>query len=154
MWVNVQVYPKDLPNIRSGQKVVTSIGAGVPDIQGSVEYVEPFVGDNTRSAIARVVLQNPDGKLRPGLFVSAKVSIEDVDVSVPVPKTALKNVDNKSVAFVHEQEGFEPRVVKTGRADGEHVEIVSGLQSGEQFASDGSFLLKAELGKSDVADDH
>ncbi|MFA6223244.1 MAG: efflux RND transporter periplasmic adaptor subunit [Desulfomonilaceae bacterium] len=154
VWVNVQVYPKDLPNIRSGQRVVMSIGAGVPDIQGSVDYVEPFVGDNTRSAIARVVLRNPDGKLRPGLFVSAKVSIEDVDVSVLVPKAALKNVDNKSVAFVREQEGFEPRFVKTGRADGEHVEIVSGLQSGEQFASDGSFLLKAELGKSDVADDH
>ncbi|MCL5123484.1 MAG: efflux RND transporter periplasmic adaptor subunit [Deltaproteobacteria bacterium] len=154
VWVNVQVYPKDLPNVRSGQKVVISVGNGTPDFQGTVEYVEPVVGDNTRSAIARVVLHNPDGKLRPGLFVSAKVSIEDVDVSVLVPKTALKNVDNKSVTFVRENEGFEPRIVKTGRTDGEHVEIVSGLQPGERFASGGSFLLKAELGKSDVADDH
>jgi membrane fusion protein, heavy metal efflux system len=154
VWVNLQVYPKDLPNIKSGQKVVISIGNGVPDVQGSVEYVEPVVGDNTRSAIARVVLHNPDGKLRPGLFVSAKVSIEDVNVSVLVPKSALKNIENKSVAFIRDVEGFEPRVVKTGRADREHVEIVSGLQAGEQFASNGSFILKAEAGKSNVADDN
>jgi cobalt-zinc-cadmium efflux system membrane fusion protein len=154
VWVNVHVYPKDLPNVRSGQKVAISVGNGTPDFQGIVEYVEPVVGDNTRSAIARVVLHNPDGKLRPGLFVSAKVSIEDVDVSVLVQKTALKNVDNKSVVFVREKDGFETRIVRTGRKDGAHVEIVSGLQPGEQFASGGSFLLKAELGISDVADDH
>lgn len=154
VWVNVHVYPKDLPNIRSGQKVVISIGNGVPDIQGMVEYVEPVVGDNTRSAIARVILQNPDGKLRPGLFATAKVSVENVPVSVLVPRAALKNIENKSVVFIREEGGFEPRAVKTGRADNSNVEIVSGLQIGEQFASEGSFLLKAEAGKSDAADDH
>jgi len=154
VWVNVHVYPKDLPNIRSGQKVVISIGNSVPDIQGIVEYVEPVVGDNTRSAIARVVLHNPDGKLRPGLFATAKVSVENVPVSVLVPRAALKNIENKSVVFIREEGGFEPRAVKTGRADNSNVEIVSGLQIGEQFASEGSFLLKAEAGKSDAADDH
>ena len=61
VWVYVYIYPKDLPNIRSGQNVIISVGNGVLNVQGRVENVDPIVGDNTRSAIARVVLNNPDG---------------------------------------------------------------------------------------------
>ena len=154
LWVNIYIHPKDLPNLRSGQKAIIEIGDGIPHVQGRVEYVEPIVGDNTRSAIARVVLNNPDGKLRPGLFVTAKISVEDIDVPVVVPKTALKNIENKTVTFVRKEGGFEPKIVKRGRADNSHVEIVSGLQAGEWFASDGSFILRAEMGKSNVTDDH
>ncbi len=133
---------------------IISIGNGVPNVQGRVENVEPIVGDNTRSAIARVVLDNPDGKLRPGLFVTAKISVENIDVPVVVPKTALKNIENKTVTFIRKEGGFEPNIVKTGREDNSHIEIVSGLKAGQQFASDGSFILKAEAGKSDASDEH
>ena len=88
----------------------------------------------TRSAIARVVLNNPDGKLRPGLFVTAKISVRDIDVPVVVPKTALKNIENKTVTFIRKEGGFEPKIVKRGRVDNSHVEILSGLQAGERFA--------------------
>ncbi|MGA8830851.1 MAG: efflux RND transporter periplasmic adaptor subunit [Desulfomonilaceae bacterium] len=154
VWVNVYVYPKDLPNVKSGQMATISIGNCVPNVQARVEYVEPIVGDNTRSAIARVVLDNPDGKLRPGLFVTAKISVQNIDVPVVVPKTALKNIENKTVTFIRKEGGFEPNIVKTGRADNSNVEIVSGLKAGQQFASDGSFILKAEAGKSDASDEH
>ncbi|MDR3604572.1 MAG: efflux RND transporter periplasmic adaptor subunit [Syntrophaceae bacterium] len=154
VWVYVYIYPKDLPNIRSGQNVIISVGNGVLNVQGRVENVDPIVGDNTRSAIARVVLNNPDGKLRPGLFVTAKISVENIDVPVVVPKTALKNIENKTVTFIRKEGGFEPKIVKRGRVDNSHVEILSGLQAGERFASDGSFILRAEMGKSNVTDDH
>jgi cobalt-zinc-cadmium efflux system membrane fusion protein len=116
--------------------------------------VEPVVGDKTRAAVARVVLPNPEKKWRPGLFVTAKVVVESVDVPVLVPKTALKTIEGKPVAFIREDEGFEPRIVKTGKSDGSHVEIVAGLQAGERFASDGSFVLKAEAGKGEAAHEH
>ncbi|MHB8205363.1 MAG: efflux RND transporter periplasmic adaptor subunit, partial [Desulfomonilaceae bacterium] len=154
VWACVYVHPRDLPNIRSGQMAIISIGNGVPNVQGRVENVDPIVGDNTRSAIARVVLENPDGKLRPGLFVTAKISVENIDVPVVVPKTALKNIENKTVTFIRKEGGFEPNIVKTGRADNSHVEIVSGLKAGQQFASDGSFILKAEARKSDASDEN
>jgi cobalt-zinc-cadmium efflux system membrane fusion protein len=154
VWVNIHVYPKDLSSVREGQQVIISTGNGIPDIQGTIEYVEPVVGDKTRAAVARVVLPNPDKKLRPGLFVTARVVVESVDVSVRIPKTALKTIEGKLIAFAREDEGFEPRTVKTGRSDTSHVEILSGLQAGELFASDGSFLLKAEAGKGEAAHEH
>jgi cobalt-zinc-cadmium efflux system membrane fusion protein len=154
VWVNIHIYPKDLSHVREGQKVIISTGNGIPDAEGTIEYVEPVVGDKTRAAIARVVLPNPEKKWRPGLFVTAKVIVESIDVPVLVPKTALKTIEGKPVAFVREDEGFEPRTVKTGRSDGSHVEIVAGLQAGERFASDGSFLLKAEAGKGEAGHEH
>jgi cobalt-zinc-cadmium efflux system membrane fusion protein len=154
VWVNIHVYPKDLSHVREGQKVTISTGNGIPDTQGTIEYVEPVVGDKTRAAVARVVLPNPEKTWRPGLFVTAKVVVESVDVPVLVPKTALKTIEGKPVAFIREDEGFEPRIVKTGKSDGSHVEIVAGLQAGERFASDGSFLLKAEAGKGEAAHEH
>lgn len=152
VWVNVYVYPKDLSRIRIGQAVIISTGNSIPNVQGVVEYVEPTVGDTTRSAIARVVLDNPDGELRPGLFVTAEVLVKDVDVPVAIPKTALKNIQNRIVTFVRKEGGFETNVVKTGIEDNSHIEIVSGLKAGQQFVSDGSFLLKAEAGKHDASD--
>jgi membrane fusion protein, heavy metal efflux system len=154
VWVNIHVYPKDLSSVREGQQVIISTGNGIPDIQGTIEYVEPVVGDKTRAAVARVVLPNPDKKLRPGLFVTARVVVESVDVAIRVPKTALKTIEGKLMAFAREDEGFEPRTVKTGRSDTSHVEILAGLQAGELFVSDGSFLLKAEAGKGEAAHEH
>ncbi len=154
VWVNIQVYPKDLSHVREGQRVIISPGNGIPDTQGAIEFVEPVVGDKTRAAVARVVLPNPEKKWRPGLFVTAKVVVESVDVPMLVPKTALKTIEGKPVVFVRENKGFEPRTVKTGKSDGSHVEIVAGLQAGERFASDGSFLLKAEAGKGEAGHEH
>ena len=116
--------------------------------------MEPVVGDKTRAAVARVVLPNPDRKLRPGLFVTTRVVVETIDVPVLIPKTALKTIEGKLTAFAREDEGFEPRTVKTGKSDDTHVEILSGLKDGEQFVSDGSFLLKAEAGKGEAAHEH
>lgn len=154
VWVNIQVYPKDLSHVRDGQTVIISAGNGIPDIQGTIEYVEPVVGDRTRAAVARVVLPNPEGRWRPGLFVTARVIVESVDVPVLVPKTALKTMEGKPTAFVREDEGFEPRIVKTGRSDASNVEILAGLQAGDLLASNGTFLLKAEAGKGEAAHEH
>lgn len=154
VWANVYVHPRELPNISNGQEAVIATGNGVPNIQGRVEHVEPIVGDNTRSAIARVVLDNLDGRLRPGLFVTAKIYLQDIDVAIAIPKTALKNFENKTITFIRKEGGFEPNIVKTGRADNSRVEIVSGLKAGELFASEGSFILKAEAGKNDASDEH
>ncbi len=154
VWANVYVHPRELPNISNGQEAVIATGNGVPNIQGRVEHVEPIVGENTRSAIARVVLDNLDGRLRPGLFVTAKIYLQDIDVAIAIPKTALKNFENKTITFIRKEGGFEPNIVKTGRADNSRVEIVSGLKAGELFASEGSFILKAEAGKNDASDEH
>ena len=82
--------------------------------------------------------------------MTAKVTVNTVDVGVLLPKSALQTIEGKSVVFVREGEGFEARAVKIGRQNVSHVEISSGVNPGDWFASKQSFLLKADLGKSEV----
>jgi len=152
LWVNLSVSQKDLTHVKEGQTVIVSSGNGIPDSEGTIAYLEPVIGDKTRSAIARVVIPNPDKKWRPGLFVTAKVTVDSVDAPVVVSKTAVQKIEGKTVIFVREGEGFESKSVKLGRVNGSHVEIVAGISPGDQYAAKQTFLLKAELAKSEAQD--
>jgi len=154
VWVNLNVSQKDLPHVKEGQSVVISTGNGIPDSKGRVAYLEPVVGDKTRCAIARVVLLNLNKKWRPGLFVTAKVMVDSKEAPLVVPKDAIQSIEGKSVVFVQGDKKYEPRIVKIGQSNGSHVEIVSGLKSGDQYAAKQTFLLKSELGKPEDDLDH
>jgi cobalt-zinc-cadmium efflux system membrane fusion protein len=116
--------------------------------------VGPVVGEATRTAVARVVLPNPKGIWRPGLFVAATVELEEMTVPVAVPDEAVQTIAGRSVVFVAEGDAFIPRPVVAGRTDGDWVEIVSGLRAGESCVIRNSFILKSELGKGAAGHDH
>jgi multidrug efflux pump subunit AcrA (membrane-fusion protein) len=145
VWVRFSVFQKDLPHVKPGQKVRVSGGSGVGDAEGTIAYVAPVMDEKLRAARARIVLDNPDGRWRPGLFVSVRVSTGDHQAAVAVPKSAVQTVDEKTVVFVEEDGGFVPEPVKLGRSDAEHVEIVSGLKPGQRYVTDGAFELKAMI---------
>ncbi|MCL5884843.1 MAG: efflux RND transporter periplasmic adaptor subunit [Deltaproteobacteria bacterium] len=154
VWVNLGVYQKDIPSVRVGQPVVISAGHGIPDMTGEISYVGPLVGEQTRTATARVVLPNRGGQLRPGLFVTGSVTLSTVPVPILVSKTALLTIDEKTVVFVEDADGFEARAVTIGRSNGTHMEITSGLKSGQKYVSAGAFTLKAQLAKGSFGDGH
>ncbi len=154
VWIDLSVYSKDLPYVRQGQKALISREHGLSEAEGIISYMGPVVGEETRTALARVVLPNPDGGWRPGLFVTAKVLVEEIDAALAVPKSAIQTIDGKSVVFVRDGEGFEPHRVSLGRSDEKSVEILSGLSAGQRYAAKGGFMLKAELAKGSLDDSH
>ncbi|MEX0805350.1 MAG: efflux RND transporter periplasmic adaptor subunit [Candidatus Binatia bacterium] len=147
VWVDLRVYQKELPFVRRGQPVAISAGRGIPDAEGKISYVGPLVGEQTRTALARVVLPNPDGQWRPGLFVNGKIVVENADVPLLVPKSALQTIEERPAVFVETAEGLKPRHVTVGRSNDTHVEITSGLTSGERYVTRGAFTVKAQLSK-------
>ncbi|WP_437723524.1 efflux RND transporter periplasmic adaptor subunit [Sorangium sp. So ce861] len=161
IWVNVTVYAKDLARVRAGQRArVRAEGIEEP-AEGEIAYVGPVVGEQTRSATARVVLKNPGAAWRPGLFVTAAVAVAEVDAPVVVSYDGLQRVEGKDVVFVQEGDAFEARAIKPGRygkAPGEQgaelVEVLDGIAAGERYVGKNSFILKAELGKSEAGHDH
>jgi cobalt-zinc-cadmium efflux system membrane fusion protein len=154
VWVNVSVYAKDLPLVRQGQPVSIAVGDGIPDAQGSIAYVAPVVDEQTRTALARPVLPNPNGAWRPGLFVTAMIEVGATDVALLIPKEAVQTVEGKATVFVQTPEGFEARPVTLGRANETHVEVRSGLEPGERYAASETFILKAELAKGEATHQH
>ena len=145
VWVDLHVYPKDLMNIKKGQRVVISAGQMIPDAQGLISYVGPVVGAESRTALARVVLPNSTGIFRPGLFVTARVAIDNVEADVIVPKDAVQTLDGKKCVFTRDEHGFEPSFVNLGQSNTGFVQVTSGLNPGRQYVTKGAFELKAKI---------
>ena len=154
VWVNLSIYQMHLPYVRVGQKVVISAGQEFPDATGRISYLSPIVDEHTRTATARVVLDNTDRRWRPGLFVEGKISADKIGVALLVPKSALQNMEGRTVVFVESEESFVPQPVRVGRTNSNSVEIISGLSPGQRYVNKGAFTLKAELQKSALRGGH
>ena len=154
VWVNLSVYQKDLPYIKPGQSVEIDPGPGFPGVKGIISYVSPILDEHTRTATARVILSNPEGYLRPGLFITGQVLIEEIDVPILVPKTALQTIEAQTVIFVQAGDEFKSQPVHTGRMNEIGVEILDGIHPGQRYISRGSFTLKAQLAKESFGEGH
>lgn len=154
VWVNVRVYQKDLPVVRKGLPVLLSAGHTIPIAKGKIAWVSPRIDEHTRTAQARVVLPNADGHWRPGLFVTAKIAVDEIEVPLLVPKVSLQTVEDRLSVFVQTDEGFEPTAVTLGRSTETYAEVTKGLQPGQRYVTKGAFTLKAQLSKGAFGDGH
>jgi multidrug efflux pump subunit AcrA (membrane-fusion protein) len=108
----------------------------------------------------RAVIENREGKLKPGMFVYASIDARDEDrddaAGLAVPVTAVTNVDGREVVFVQTAERtFELRPVELGEASRDWVGIRTGLSEGELVVVEGTFTLKSEILKEGLAEhDH
>ena len=155
VWIDLSVYQRDIGAVRSGQSVLVETNHG-DEAELVIDFVQPLVGEETRTALARIVAPNSDGQWHPGCFVKAKVTTSASDeIRVVVPSTAvIRMPDGDDVVFVATDEGFEPVVVTLGVRSAGRAEIVSGLDPGDRYVTRGGFSLKAELGKESFGDGH
>jgi cobalt-zinc-cadmium efflux system membrane fusion protein len=154
VWVDLDVYRRDFGRLRVGQPVRIDAGDGSAPAEASLGYLAPVGAVNTQTLLARAVLPNPDGSWRPGLFVTAEVEVAASEVPVAVESGATQRLRERDVVFIAEGDVFEVQPVVLGRRDAERVEVVSGLAAGQAYVAAGSFILKAEVGKSGASHDH
>lgn len=154
VWVDFGAFQKHLPFLALGQRVHISAGHGLPEAEALVSYIAPVVDEATRTATVRAVVENADGKWRPGLFVTGRIETASEQVAIAVPNTALQTIGEVPVVFVRKDDGFEPRPVRLGREGPHFVEIKAGLEAGEQFVASGGFTLKAELQRGELGEGH
>lgn len=154
VWVDIVVSPKDLEYVRMGQPVTIKPAGGNATVTGKVSYVGNLLGEQTRTATARVVIDNPGRAWRPGLFVNVSVVGVKTQAPVTVKADALQTLEGKTVVFVKAAEGFQARPVATGTSDGTLLQITDGLTAGEQYVATGSFVVKAEQAKGSAEHEH
>ena len=154
VWVSVVVYAADLRNIREGQQVIVRSEDLGLEATGEVAYIGALVGEQTRTTKATVELPNPEGQWRPGLFVSVGITQDEFSVPIAVALDAVQTLKDESVVFVREGDTIESRPVKLGRSDGKQVEIIGGLNPGEMYVTENSFLVKADIEKAGAAHEH
>jgi cobalt-zinc-cadmium efflux system membrane fusion protein len=154
VWVEIIVYARDVGSVHLNQKATVKADSCGLETLGSVSYVGPLVGEDTRTAKARIVIPNTDGKWRPGLF--AKVELVEHNASPPmvIRNEAIQTHQNKSVVFVQYDDQYEARPVTVGRSNGTFSEILKGLSAGERYVTRNSYILKAEMGKAGMSHEH
>ncbi|RXH35618.1 MULTISPECIES: divalent metal ion exporter adaptor subunit IhpB [Bradyrhizobium] len=154
IWVDLSIYRQDLRHIHLNDEVLIDPDDGRGEIKGTISYMAPIGSSETQTALARVVLQNPDGRLRPGLFVTARLVLAHRNVAVAVRAGAIQRLESKTVVFVREDgDKIEARPVELGESDSKYVEIRAGLSAGEHYVAENSFVVKAEMGKGDADHD-
>ncbi len=154
VWVLVAVYRKWLPRVREGQEVELDFGPGIPSRRARIDYLNPVLSEDTRSARARIRLSNPGGEIKPGLLVRVKIALSEKGKALMVPEGAVQTLEGHPVVFVREEEGFVARRVKLGRRWNGWVEILEGLSPGETYVAEGALTLRAEMEKDRFGEGH
>ena len=149
VWLVGDVFERDLSRVPIGTPVIVTTST-YPDVmgEGKVSYIDPAINPQTRTARVRVEVPNPSQRLRLGMYAEMQVKSKDSqDPRVVVPREAVQIVGDRSVVYLAEATRpgrFIERVVDTGAALGEQIEILSGLRAGDGVVVKGSFALRAE----------
>ena len=147
LWVDLIVNQEVVSLLTKGQPVEITPPGG-QTIKTKIDFISPIISSETRTALARVSVANSTGQIRPGVFVSARIQMPSESDAVLVPKETVQLVNDQPGVFVKTTDGFALRQVQVGTASGTDVQILQGLQPGDQVVTRNAFHLKAELSKS------
>lgn len=146
VWVEGEVFEQDIADVRVGQRVAARFDA-LPGVSraGRISYVYPTLDPQTRTVRVRVVLSNPDLRLKPGMYATLLVDGTARANVLTVPRTAVLSTGERNIVFVRHADGtLMAHEVVTGERSDERVEILRGIAAGETVVSSATFLVDAE----------
>jgi membrane fusion protein, heavy metal efflux system len=158
LWVVIDIYEKDISRLRLGTGVKVSVTA-FPDktFRGKISYISDVVDEKTRTEKARVTIDNSSGLLKPGMFanVLTEAASGGTERLIAVPEEAVLIDGTKRYVFIQAApDKFNMREIQAGRTIGDRLEVTGGLKEGETIAIKGAFILKSELKKGELVDEH
>ncbi len=146
VWALADIPERDLPRIVPGQEVAIRVrGFDDRTFAGKVALIYPQVNKETRTTRVRVELANPEGILRPDMYVEAEIATGTDKPVTAVPAGAVIDSGTRQIVLIDKGEGsFEPRVVTVGRRGADYVEIREGIAPGTNVVVAANFLIDAE----------
>jgi Cu(I)/Ag(I) efflux system membrane fusion protein len=141
--VQVDVYEPDVPFVKPDQTAKLTVEGRDEPIEARASFLSPTIDETTRTLKARFSVDNGDGALRPGAFVSAELEIP-LGRGLVVPDSAVIHTGRRAIVFVVHGNHAEPREVKLGSVVEGKVRVERGLAVGEQVATGAQFLLDSE----------
>src|SRR6266567_497366 len=142
VWIDANVFEKDLERVRRGQEVKVSVPAfPESNFSGKVILISTVVDPETRSLKVRTEVPNPNGRLKPDMFANVEIITDLRRAAISIPQSALLNDGGHTVVFVAAGSGYEKRAVTAGIQSSDRVEILDGLQAGDKVVVKGNYLL-------------
>jgi cobalt-zinc-cadmium efflux system membrane fusion protein len=142
VWIDADVFEKDLPRVRPGQEVKLKVTA-FPEstFSGKVILINSVLDPETRTVKVRTEVANPDGRLKPDMFANVQIITDVNRAAISIPQSAVLNDEGKTIVFVADGDGYKKRQVQAGIRNNDRVEIVDGLSAGDKVVVKGNYLL-------------
>jgi Cu(I)/Ag(I) efflux system membrane fusion protein len=151
VWVEVQLREADAASVAPGSAADIEV-AGLPNraFAGRVTYVYPTLDSISRSVRAKVVVANPGGILKPGMYATVRLATPSRS-ALTVPSSAVLRTGERNMVFIDMGKGeLMPRDVEIGRTAGDYTEVLSGIQPGQRVVTSAQFLLDSESNLGEV----
>lgn len=151
LWAEFKLFPgqrnevkrsQEIHIIHSGHDHESVVSSITPSAQG-----EPYV-------LARAILDNTNTEMAPGDLVSGNIVVERVSVPLAVDNRALHSFRDWTVVFIQVGDVYEIRPLELGRSDSQMTEVLAGLNAGDHYVVENSYLIKADILKSSASHDH
>jgi membrane fusion protein, copper/silver efflux system len=145
LWVVADIYEADLPLIRPGQEALIAL-AGSPgqEYRARIDFINPSLAGETRTAKARFTIPNPGEKIKPQMYTEVEIKI-DLGKKLAIPDDAVIDTGVRQIVYVDRKDGnFEPREVVLGARTEGLREVLRGLKAGEKVAASAAFLVDSE----------
>ena len=153
VWVELHAIGKDAARLAPGQRVQIESATGDAQAETVIQTLLPLA-TRGQSIVARASLPNPEGHWRPGMTVSANVTVSEKEVPLAVKESGLQRFRDFTVVFAQVGDSYEVRMLELGVRDGESVEVLDGLKPGTRYVTEQSYLIKADIEKSGASHDH
>ena len=155
LWVLAEIKERDLAAVKIGQDASFTVLAYPEEtFRGKVVRLGNKVEEQSRTVEVRIEVNNADGRLKPGMFADVEIVTTVTKDVLVISDKALQSVEDGQIVFVELEPGkFEKRVVKLGMEQHGRVQVIEGVKAGEKVVTDGSFVLKSEMLKSEMEAD-
>ncbi|HEK86822.1 MAG: efflux RND transporter periplasmic adaptor subunit [Candidatus Saccharicenans sp.] len=146
LWVEADIFEKDIAKVRPGQKVEITVPA-YPEksFYGRISYVGDILKNDTRTITVRTEVENPELLLKPGMFATLRIYLNGDRPVLAVPESAVCDQLGEKFVFVPQANGYQVRKVELGAKQDGFCEVLNGLKEGEEVVTSGSFQLKSKL---------
>ncbi len=152
VWMNIWVYEKDMPFVKTGETVKVKFNAYPGQVfYGRVSFIYPYLAVKKRVDEVRLVFNDSSGEIKPGMYGNAEIAVKSKK-TIAVPTSAVLITGTKPLVFVYKGKGyFMPEYVVIGTRYGGYYPVISGLKDGERIVVSGTFLMSSDSNLSQTA---
>jgi RND family efflux transporter MFP subunit len=146
LWVEAEIYERDIAKIRVGQDVEVSVPAYPGEaFPGKISYIGDVMREDSRTITVRTEIRNREYKLKPGMFSDMVVFLNHPDEVIAVPAAAVLDERDQKIVFISVAGGYRLQPVKLGIKEGGYWEVLEGLAEGDEVVTAGNYQLKSKL---------
>ncbi len=144
--IDAEIYERDVAKIRIGQEVEITVPAYPGEsFIGKIGYISDVLKEETRTITVRTEVKNKGYKLKPGMFANLKISLNHQSRVLVLPEQVILDDKEDKIVFVKKEGKYFPRIIKAGTKENGYVEILSGIEEGDEVVVKGNYQLKSKL---------